>query len=362
MLKKTICAIAVALSYPLPRWLGADDAIAADASIYFRIVGYSMPFLLSSTLISSIIRCMGDTKTPMLLNILINVLNVILNTLFIYPTRTVQLWGWEFQMWGAGMGVAGAAIGSAVATGVVSILLLLVLFCKDTPIRIRLRGESYRFSKTCLLAVTKLGVPVALERSTLCVAQIVITLIISSLGTTAIAANHLAVTAEALSYLPANGIAAAATTLVGQAFGAANPRLAIRFGRLSTYLGMAFMTATGVLLYLFAPELISLFTQDADVIQLGTVVLRIEAFAQPLFAASIVASGALRGAGDTKYPFFISLVSMWGVRITLSALIAPHFGLSGVWLAMCIELCVRGAIFLVRLHRGKWLRPNSLQQ
>ncbi len=109
------------------------------------------------------------------------------------------------------------------------------------------------------------------------------------------------------------------------------------------------------MLFVFAPQLITIFTSDPEVIALGTQVLRIVAFAEPLFGASIVASGALRGAGDSKVPFLLSLGTMWGVRVALSLLLVGPLGLAGVWLAMAAELSARGLVFMVRLYRGRWL-------
>ena len=173
-----------------------------------------------------------------------------------------------------------------------------------------------------------------------------------------IAANSLAVTAESLCYMPGYGIGSAATTLVGQSIGAGRRDLAKSYAWLSVFLGVGLMTVTGVLMFLFSPYVFQMLTPDPGVQALGVQVLRIEAFAEPLYAASIVAAGALRGAGDTRIPSILNLVSMWGIRITAASLLAPVTGLFGVWLAMCGELCVRGILFLVRLWRGKWLRQN----
>ena len=337
-------AVGFALSFPLPALLGAEPAIMACA----------MPFTLGTNMFSAVIRCAGDTKTPMVLNLMINVFNVILNTLFIYPTRPVEVLGLRFTMWGAGWGVGGAAFASGLSTALVCLLFLAALFRKKSPIRISLH-QRYKFERGCLLAAWRLGLPAALERSIMCVAQIVITAIITGIGTVAVAANHLAVTAESISYLPASGVAVAGTTLVGQAIGAGRKDLAQRFARMVTWMGVGMMTLGGAVLFLFAPQLIMIFSQEAEVIDLGSQVLRIVAFAEPLFGASIVASGALRGAGDSKGPFLISLASMWGVRITLSLALVGSLGLVGVWLAMAAELCARGLIFLGRLYRGKWL-------
>lgn len=350
-----LAGIAFGISSMLPIWLGADRTVAPLATAYFMIIGCAMPFNFCVMMLSAIIRCAGDTKTPMLLNLMINLINVVLNFLFIYPTREVRLFGAVFTLWGADLGVAGAALGSAVSLMIVSGLFLLVVYKKQSPIQITLRG-SYRFDSKCLLAVVRLGVPVALERSLLCVAQIVITGVISAIGTVAIAANHLAVTAESLSYLPAYGVATAGTTLVGQAVGAGRKDLAMKFSRIVTWIGVGMMTVGGALLFFFASNLIMIFSSDPHVIALGTDVLRIVAFAEPFFAMSIVITGGLRGAGDTKGPFLICLITMWGVRITLSLLLVGSFGLKGVWIAMAVELFVRGVLFLYRMESKKWLK------
>lgn len=354
-------AVGVALSFPLPAMLRAEEEIRADASLYFRIIACAMPFTFGSNMFSSILRCAGDTKTPMLLNILTNALNVVLNTLFIYPSRMVSLFSLSFPMWGAGWGVGGAAFASACSNATVCLLFVLTIFLKKSPVRISLKRR-YSFEKSCLLTVWRLGLPVALERTLTSLAQVVITSLIAGIGKVAVAANHLAVTAESLSYMPAYGIATAATTLVGQSVGAGRKDLAKRFARLISWLGIVIMTFGGLVLFLFAPQLITIFTSDPEVIDLGSQVLRIVAFAEPLFGASIVASGALRGAGDAKVPFLMSLGTMWGVRVALSLLLVNSMGLVGAWLAMAAELCVRGLVFMIRLYRGKWLHIQLFRE
>ena len=237
----------------------------------------------------------------MVLNLMINVFNVILNTLFIYAPRTVDLFGSQVYVWGFGWGVGGAAFASGLSTAIVACLFLVVVFRKKSPVQINLK-QRYRFDRQCLLAAWKLGLPAALERSIISLAQIVITALITGIGTVAVAANHLAVTAESISYLPASGVAVAGTTLVGQAIGAGRKDLAQRFARTVSWMGIVIMTFGGSILFFFAPQLIQIFSTDPEVIDLGSQVLRIVAFAEPLFGASIVASGALRGAGDSRGP------------------------------------------------------------
>ena len=178
--------------------------------------------------------------------------------------------------------------------------------------------------------------------------------IVSGLGTVAIAANSLGVSAEGLCYMAGYGIQDASIALIGQAVGAHRRDMAKRFAWLCTMMGIGIMALSGVGLWLFAPALMGIFTADAAVIALGAQVLRIEAFAEPMFGASIVASGAMQGAGDSTGCFLLNL-------FTLAFLLAPRLGLVGVWAAMCIELCIRGALFLIRLARGKWLDKGALQ-
>lgn len=239
------------------------------------------------------------------------------------------------------------------------LLALALLLFRDGVLCIR-RPGSWRITKACLQNLWKVGAPLAAERAALSSAQVLLVRIVSGLGTTAIAANSLGVSAESLCYMAGYGVQDASLAMVGQAVGAHRRDMAKRIAWLCTGMGMAIMALTGVGLYVFAPALMGIFTADAAVIALGAQVLRIEAFAEPMFGASIVASGAMQGAGDSTGCFVLNLVSMWGIRLTLAVLLAPRFGLVGVWFAMCAELCTRGALFLLRLARGKWLDKGAL--
>lgn len=350
---------AAALSFPLPGLLGAEEAIRPDASAYFLIVGCSMPFLMAINLMSSLLRCMGDTRTPMLFNITLNILNTIFNFLLIYEPREASVFGLRVFLPGAGLGVPGAALGSALASLLVALLFLRRFLSRDFPLRISLR-DRFRFTRDCLSAMIRIAIPQAMAHTASCGAQIAVTVIVAGLGTQAVAANSLAVTAEALCYQPGYGVSTAATTLVGQSIGAGRRDLAVRFARVSTLLGMAIMTGTGLLMFLFAEPLIGMFTPDADVMRLGASVLRIEAFTEPLFAASIVASGAFSGAGDTKWSFAANLLSMWGIRLPIALLLIGSLGLTGMWIAMACELSIKGLVFLWRLRSKKWLDSGTV--
>ena len=354
-----IGAAAVGISFYLPTWLGGEEGVLAGAHAYFMVFGAAIPFNLMRILTGNMLQCAGDMKTPSILNASMCGLDVIFNYFLIFPTRVVSIFGNEFTVWGAGNGVAGAAMGTALSEIVVAIIMLLIVCFRSPALRIT-KGGSWKLTAPCLRTAVRVAVPIAVERGILGAAQVTATRITAPLGTVAVAANSLAVTAESLCYMPGYGIGSAATTLVGQSMGAKRKDLAKGFARASTWLGMGIMGSIAIVMFFAAPLMFAMLTPVPEIRELGTQVLRIVVPAEAFFGASIVAAGALRGAGDTMGPSLLNLISMWGVRITLASILAPIMGLHGVWLAMTIELVVRGALFLVRLLRGKWLSKSLI--
>ena len=348
-----------AMLFNLAAGLAADTSLQADASAYFAIWSASLPFTMAMGMYTAMLRATGDALTPGLISVLVCVLDVVFNFFLINPTRQLTLFGQSVTVWGAGLAVPGAALGTALANAVGGTLALGVLLLRDGPLCIRKPG-SWKITRACLQNLRKVGLPLAAERAALSSAQVLQVRIVSQLGTVAIAANSLGVSAEGLCYMAGYGIQDAAIALIGQAVGAHRRDMAKRFAWLCTGMGVGIMALSGVGLFAFAPALMGIFTADRAVIALGARVLRIEAFAEPMFGASIVASGAMQGAGDSTACFLLNLLSMWGIRLTLAFLLAPRFGLVGVWSAMCFELCTRGVLFLIRLARGKWLEKGAL--
>lgn len=332
---------AVAIHLQLPFWLGGSAEIAHDASMYFLIVGLAGIFFQMEGLAGSMLKCSGNMKIPSALNIMMCVLDVIFNYLFIYQLN---------------MGVKGAAMGTALAELVTAILMLYFLIVRSDMLSLVGRQGAFRPKADTIRTAFKIGAPMGLQHLLMGSAQIVSTIIVAPLGTVAIAANSMAITVESLCYMPGYGIAEAATTLVGQGIGAGQKLLTRSFAHLSVGLGMLVMTVMGVLMFVFAPELMAVMSPVEAIVEQGAEALRIEAFAEPMFAATIVANGVFIGAGDTLIPAIMSLASMWGVRLTLAASLAPRFGLKGVWTAMAIDLSVRGILFLTRLFKGKWYK------
>ena len=350
-----LALIAALISTPLPRWLGGEAAIQKMASQYFLVYMLGLPALQMNSIAGGMHQSSGNMRLPGILNVMCCVMDVIFNLFFIFPTRVVHLKNIVFTMPGLGLGVAGAALGTITAEAVTCAIMVTALLWKNRTLHLR-KGERIRFHRGTLVKAVKIGAPVGLEQMVMCSAYVMSTKIVSPLGTIAIAANSFAVTAESFCYMPGYGVQAAATTLVGQCVGAGQKQLSRRMAWITMGLGVSVMTVGGVLMYIAAPAMIGVLTPNEEIRNLGAAVLRIEAFAEPFYAASIVASGALRGAGDTLVPSCMNFASMWCVRIPLAAILAPRVGLYGVWIAMCVELCFRGILFTTRLKRERWMR------
>ena len=278
------------------------------------------------------------------------------NFFFIFPTRTVSLLGADILIPGAGLGVTGAAIGTGLAYVCVSMIQSWMAFFRSKILSIRLDKARFVFVGNYLKNAFNIGAPMALQMFLMSSAQIISTAIVAPLGNFAIAANTFAITAESLCYMPGYGIGDAATTLVGQSIGAGRKDLCRSFAHMAVWLGMIIMAVMGVVMYFCAYDMMALMTPVEEICRLGADSLRIEAFAEPMFAASIVAYSVFVGAGDTLRPALINLSCMWFVRLTLAAILAKDYGLPGVWTAMAVELSFRGMLFLIRLYRGKWIK------
>lgn len=353
-----VAMVGACIAYPLPHWLGGDEAVCHKASLYFLVFVLALPLLTMNYLGGGMLRCAGNMKVPGGLNVMMCLLDVVFNFLLIFPTRHIDIAGLGFTVPGAGLGVLGAALGTVSAEIVTAGAMMWYLCFRQEGMAIAGEHGSFRPVRDVLRKALKVSAPMTLEHAVICGAQIAVTVIVAPLGVMAIAANAFAVTAESICYMPGYGISDAATTLVGQSYGAKRLDLAKRFGYITVGLGMVTMTVMGVVLYIFAPWVMEMMSPVGEIVDLGVRSLRIEAFAEPMFAASIVAYGVMIGVGDTIIPAAMNFGSIWLVRLPLAAVLAPVMGLAGVWTAMCVELSFRGGIFLWRLFYGAWLRKG----
>ena len=323
----------VFISGNLPIWLKADLSIRKQASSYFLVYACSLPFVQLNSMCSSMLQSSGNMKTPSILNASMCLLDVFFNWIFIRY-----------------LGVMGAALGTAMAELTIACIIIYEIAVRSPVYRYR-AGERHRISMAILSRALRLGIPMGFEHIVVCGAMIASTRIIAPLGTVAVAANSFAVTAESFCYMPGYGIAAAISALAGQSIGAGKRKLTRSFSNMAVLSGAVVMGLAGCVMFFMCPAVFQLLTPDLRVRKLAAEVLRIELFAEPLYGVSIVAAGALRGAGDSLGPSLLNLISIWGVRITLSLLLVNRWGLHGVWFAMCAELCVRGILLWVRQYR-----------
>ena len=350
-----LSAIGASISSYLPHWLGGDADICHDATLYFLFFSLCLPFSMLNSLCSGMLRCSGNMHIPSILNIGLCLLDILFNWLLIFPTRTY----FGITIPGAGLGVAGAVLGTAIAYAICSSLMCYFTVVRSKELSLRQDSGTFLPQRETLRESIRIAAPIAVEHVILCGAQIVSTIIVAPLGTVAIAANSFGITVEALCYMPGYGLSDAATTLVGQSLGAGRRFLARSFGRITLGMGITLMTLMAVVMYCYSPALLSIMTPDVAVQELTVQVLRIEAFAEPMFAASIVCYGIFVGARDTLIPCTMNLASIWFVRITLAYLLVSSMGLQGVWIAMAVELCFRGIIFLIRFKGDGWLKAFS---
>lgn len=338
--------IGVGIHSHLPYWLGGGADIASASSGYFLIYSLVLPFVYLYHTSEMMLKSAGNMHTPSVMAVLVCICDVIFNYIFIYICK---------------FGVVGAAMGTALAYICISLPNLYLSACKKRMLNLRQDHVRFHWVKEYVQRACKISIPIAIQNILMSGAQIVSTMIVAPLGNIAIAAHSFAITAESLCYMPGYGIGDAATTLVGQTHGAGRIDLCKNFAYMTVGLGMLVMALMGVIMYVFAPEMIGVLSPVEAIRQLGTTCLRIEAFAEPFFAASIVTYCVCVGAGDTFKPAAINLGTMWLVRLTLAYGLSKSYGLEGVWIAMATELTFRGVLFLIRLFRGSWMKSFQVR-
>jgi putative MATE family efflux protein len=345
----------ILISGGLPHWMGASPEICPEASAYFAILCGSLVFRCPIIVFGSVLRAAGDMRTPMYVNAVTNIVNVVFNFLLIYPSRSITLFGKSYFVPGAGMGVVGAAWGTAIAF-VVGILFMAVAVYRN-PL-VSPAGYPLKPNFEILSRVGRICFPNVMQRTVVCLGQVAFTALITSLGTIPLAAHSIAITAEQAFYMPGSGFQAAATTLSGQALGAGDKDKIKKIIGVSGRISVIVLACTGFLLFLFPNYIMSIFTPDQEVIQRGAEVLRLVSISEPFFGLTMVLEGAFNGVGDTKSSFYIALVSMWLLRI-LPTWICVHFlhlGLIAVWCCMVLDVISRALLLLIRYLKGNWLK------
>ena len=346
-------ALTLSLSPMVPVWMQVDPAIRELTHRYFFILYVPMLFRTASILFGTVLRAAGDTKTPMRVGVLMNLINIVLNFLLIYPTREISLFSHRVSVYGAGMGVEGAAIASAISYTVGGVLITAVLWRHPM---VSPKGCSLRPDGRVLRPCLKVALPNMLQRFGTSLGYVVFASMINALGQTATAAHTIANTVESAFYIPGWGMQTAAATLAGNAWGAGDEKRLKRLARTILPLEVGLMILSGGLLFLFAPQLMHLFSRDAQVIALGITVLRMVAVSEPFYGVPIVIEGIMQGIGNTVAPFVYNVLGMWCMRIAGTFVCTRLLGggLIAAWGCMIAHNMLLFVLFTVHYLTGRW--------
>lgn len=345
--------LTLSLSGMIPVWMQAEEGIRGLASQYFFILYLPMLPRTAMIIFGTVLRAVGDTKTPMKIGILVNIINVILNFFLIYPTREITVFSYEFTMPGAGMGVIGAAIASAVAFAVGGIVITVLLW--RHPIASP-KGEKLAPDREILRPCVQVALPNMFQRFGTSLGYVAFAAMINSLGGVATAAHTIANTVESAFYIPGYGMQTAAATLAGNAYGAGDKKRMDELARMFIPIEIVLMILSGSCLFIFAPSLVELFSHSKEVIALSVIVLRMVAVSEPFYGVSIIVEGMMQGVGKTKAPFVYNIVGMWLVRIA-GTFICIHFfdmGLVSAWACMIAHNLLLFVLFLICYVRKTW--------
>jgi putative MATE family efflux protein len=326
----------------------AEPEVIRLADTYFRVTLFTFPLLLVNTIVSGNLRGAGDTKTPMFIGYAVNIVNVLFSWLLIFGLHLPFL---EMK----GYGITGAAAAVAIARGVGGLLSMAALFRPSSIIKVNFL-EKFRIHTVIVKRVLRVGLPATFEQIIMQGGFLVLQIVISSMGTTAIAVYSVGMSINSICFIPVWGFGIAATTLIGQCLGAKKPELAEKSGWETQKIALAVTVVLTVIVFIFAEKLVGIYSRDAEVIRIGTIAIRIFSISQPFLSIVVVISGALRGAGDIMYVMVTSFVGIWAFRILITVLLNRFFGLGimGVWLALCLDFMIRSIMYLFRYRRGRW--------
>ncbi len=332
------------LAESLVVWMGAEPDIIAQGTRYLKVMTPGLFSMWMFTVLTGALRGAGDTKAPMKVNMIISVLNFVLNLVLVYGLLGMPA-----------LGVLGAGLATTIARVSGSLLLFGSYLGRHTVLPPRLK-EDFRIDKPVVMRILRIGLPSAGERVLMSSSSVFYQKMVAGLGTVSYAAHTIGINAESISYMPGQAFSVAATTLVGQNLGAGKPDIAER----STYeaLKMACLLVSIMgLVFLFWPEaLMGLYTTDLEVIRLGSIYLRIMAFCQIHQAFGFVFTGGLRGAGDTKFPMWVTAVANWLIRLSLTYYLinVAKTGVSGAWWAMAADGLFKGLASWFWFRSGRW--------
>lgn len=331
----------------------ADPIVIANLHIYLNITLITYPFIAITAIISGVLRGAGDTKTPMKVTMIMNVANIIMSYILIYG---IHLENHLFSLNIRGLDITGAAIGIAIARTLGAAIMLLIVWKGSSIIKLT-DIRSFRIRMSFLRSIFGIGIPASLESLMFNGGKLITQIFIVGMGTAVTASNFIAGSIASLVNVPGNALGIVIITMVGQSMGKGEAEEAgdtmlyvVKFSAVCLFVLSAFV-------FPFAKVLVSLYSNDAEVIALASDIVRLMAITTPLFwSQSFVLPSGLRGAGDAKYTMVTAIIGMWAFRVTLGYILGVSLGLGvqGVWMGMYADWVVRGTMYYFRLKGGKW--------
>ena len=344
--------LTLSLSRYVPVWMQVDEPLRDSAARYFFILYAPMLPRAATIIFGTVLRAAGDTKTPMRIGIFVNAVNVFLNILLIYKTRSVNIFGSSITLYGAGLGVTGAALASAIAFTLGGVLIT-VAFLRHPSVSPL--GERILPDMTILRPALSIAFPNMLQRFATSLGYVFFASMINSLGEVATAAHTIANTVESLFYIPAYGMQTAAATLAGNALGAGDKKQMREYTKTIIVIEIFLNVLSGGLLFIFAPAMMAIFNKEIAVIALGAIVLRMVALSEPFYGICIALEGMLQGVGNTRLPFVFNIIGMWGIRIAGTQVCVNILSgtLISAWGCMILHNLILFTMFLVYCTKKK---------
>lgn len=344
MLAIPLSVLGIIFTDPIMRFMGAqNDALMAGRS-YFKIIMIGFIFQSFNLSLSAALRGIGETKTPMRINLRVNFLNVFGNALLIYGLLGLPA-----------LGVTGAGISTAASNAVASVLLFRYVIKGKSALEFHVK-KPFRYEKNILYNLLKIGIPASLEQMSLRIGVMLFVKIVAGLGTVIYAAHQICLSILSLSFQPGQAFGIAASSLVGRSLGAGELTQAENYAKETRRIGSMISTFMAVIFFFFGSKLVGLYTTNTKIIENASTALKIIAFVQPFQSSQLILAGGLRGAGDTFWPLVSTFTGVLLIRVVLAYVFVKllGYGLAGAWMAVFLDQFVRWLFVYLRFRTGKW--------
>jgi putative MATE family efflux protein len=325
-----------------------DPLVKKLGTGYIKIASVGLIFMVPTCVMNSALRGAGNTRLPMFSALVTNTLNIIGDYVLIFGKFGFPRWE-----------VNGAAFATAAAQAAGALITIIYITKMNSQVRLH-KKDMFTFDFAVIKQIFKLSVPAALEELNHSGSRLLSSLWIARLGTVPFAAHQVTVSAESMSFMPGYGFSVAASSLVGQNLGANKKKLAEVSARESVKYSIILMGCLGLLFLIMPGWIMRFFTDISAVKYFASKCIMIAAFEQPFIAISMTLSGALRGAGDTRGTFLVSLISTWIIRMPLifAVIFVFNKGLTAVWVVTVIQFIVEAFLMGIRFLKGHWKEIN----